>query len=325
MSAAEGETDEEEGVLVIEAPTPTPPPPPTPTATPEPTPPPLPTYSVEQMKKKKGYVNADGVNLRSGPDTAYEVVEVLDAHTVVTLTGKSGDWYQATCEKGDGFLSAEFVMMGAVPTPTPTPRPYTVTKLDRVTGYITSKDVNFRAGPHKSYEVLVQAERYDTLSITGESEDWYRVRYKSKTGYIAKRYVRVGISPKEYESAGKYSSADVLLMAQIAYRESARGNTEGYKAVASVVLNRVRSSKWPSTIEKVIFQGKGAQFSPAENENRLRLTKPSKACVAAVCDVMANGSILPSEVMYFRTARKGTSWASSRTYYATYGGNCYFS
>ena len=45
----------------------------------------------------------------------------------------------------------------------------------------------------------------------------------------------------------------------------------------------------------------------------------------AVREVMESGSILPSNVMYFRTARKGTDWASSRTYYGTYGGNCYFS
>ncbi|MDR1620068.1 MAG: cell wall hydrolase, partial [Clostridiales bacterium] len=85
------------------------------------------------------------------------------------------------------------------------------------------------------------------------------------------------------------------------------------------------SSKFPNSIERVIFQGSGAQFSPADNANKLRLSRPSDMCVRAVRDVLLNGSILPSEVMYFRTASKGTEWASSRAYYNTYGGNCFFS
>lgn len=313
--------EEDDAVLAFEAPTPSP----TPAVTPAPTPTPLPTFTVETLEKQQGYVMANGVNLREGPHTAYEVKTVLDANTQLTIIGKAAEWYQVECEAQQGFLSAEFVGLGPVPTPKPTAVPYKVERMSSTTAYVNASTVNFRAGPHRSYDILAEAERYERVTITGTSGDWYRVKYNKKTGYMLKSYVRIGLSPANYKGAGSYSAADVLLMAQIAYRESARGDSDGYKAVASVILNRIHSSKYPSSVEKVVFQGNGAQFSPAENPNKLRLTKPSDACVQAVSEVMANGSILPSNVMYFRTASKGTSWSSARTYHATYGGNCYFS
>lgn len=303
--------------------TPSPAPTPTPEPTPSPTPA-LPAYTVEPLKEQSGYVTASGVNLRSGPHTAYDVLSILDFHTKLTITGKSEAWYQVECLDAVGFLSEEFVALGAIPTPKPTPKPFEVVKMASTTGYVNSGSVNFRTGPGRSYDIISECERYDKLTITGTSGDWYRVKYNKKTGYMLKSYVRIGLSPKGYASVGKYTSADVLILAQIAYCENARGVEEGYKAVASVVLNRVHSGKYPNTIEKVIFQGNGAQFSPADNANKLRLTKPSDQCVKAVSEVLRNGSILPSNVMYFRTASKGTVWGSVRVYYDTFGGNCYF-
>lgn len=320
MALTPSEDAEESDILLFTDPPPTATPAPTPSHTPT-----LPPYSVEQLDEKSGYVTASGVNLRSGPNTAYEVLSVLDTHTKLTVIGQSEEWYQVKYQDSIGFLSNEFVAIGAVPTPKATPKPFEVTKMSSTLGYVNSGTVNFRSGPGRSYDIIAECERYDKLTITGTSGDWYRVKYNKKTGYILKSYVRIGLSPKNYASVGSYTSADVLILAQIAYRENARGVEEGYKAVASVVLNRVHSGKYPNTIEKVVFQGNGAQFSPAENANKLRLTKPSDLCVKAVSEVLKNGSTLPSNVMYFRTASKGTNWGSTRVYYGTYGGNCYFS
>ncbi len=297
---------------------------PIPTPSPSPTPDPTPEIAVETMEEQAGYIIGSKVNLRAGPDTGFERVDSLKRSTTITILGKSGDWYHIRYGDTEGFVSSEFIGFGAVPTPEPTPRPFTVEKMSSKTAFVSASSANFRKGPGTDFSVIAECERYDKVTVTGLSDNWYRVKRDGKTGYIMQKYVKIGISPNTVESAGKFNAADVLLAAQIAYLESDRGDSKGYQAVASVILNRVKSSKYPSTVERVVFQGNGSQFSPADDEERLRLTKPSSTCVKAVREVFANGSILPAEVMYFRIAKKGTDWASSRTYYETFGGNCYF-
>ena len=52
----------------------------------------------------------------------------------------------------------------------------------------------------------------------------------------------------------KITKADIDLMAKLVYCESRGEPFEGKIAVASVVLNRVMSPKFPNTIKEVIFQ-----------------------------------------------------------------------
>lgn len=61
----------------------------------------------------------------------------------------------------------------------------------------------------------------------------------------------------------KYSEQDLRLMANIIFCEAGNQSYAGKKAVGIVVMNRVRSHKFPNTITKVIYQK--SQFGPASN------------------------------------------------------------
>ncbi len=56
-----------------------------------------------------GQVNGSGVNMRSGPGTGYGVVAVLSRGAVVTLAGKSGDWYKVKRGSQTGYVSASYI------------------------------------------------------------------------------------------------------------------------------------------------------------------------------------------------------------------------
>ena len=77
---------------LLKAPTATPIPP-EPTATPTPT---APALSPEPRPRVEGKVTAYGLNVRSGPGTAYPIVGGLSLDDVVELVGKNaaGDWLQ---------------------------------------------------------------------------------------------------------------------------------------------------------------------------------------------------------------------------------------
>ena len=112
-------------------------------------------------------------------------------------------------------------------------------------------------------------------------------------------------------------------MAQLVHQEAKYTSQDGLTAVANVVYNRLRSRKFPNTLEGVVFQD--GQFSPAESESKLRSVRPSTGAVEAVLEVFARGkTILPSNVLYFRASRMGKEWSSARRYYGQYGGNYFY-
>ena len=65
------------------------------------------------------------------------------------------------------------------------------------------------------------------------------------------------------EKVKKYSEKDLRYMSTIIYCEARGESYAGQKAVGIVVMNRVRSKKFPNSIKKVIYQS--GQFSPVSN------------------------------------------------------------
>ncbi len=55
------------------------------------------------------------------------------------------------------------------------------------------KGLNIRSGPGKNYEVIASAKNGATVTILGEENGFYKVKYSGeKTGYVSKDYVSVG-------------------------------------------------------------------------------------------------------------------------------------
>ena len=121
--------------------------------------------------------------------------------------------------------------------------------------------------------------------------------------------------------SGPYSGEDVLLAARVAYFESGKSE-EGYRAVLCVILNRVESSKWPNSVNDVVYQK--SQFSVVSRSDFLTKTIPDSV-IGYANDVLNNGNrLLPTNVMSFRSGASDKTWGT-RTYYGTYGGNDFYS
>ena len=56
-----------------------------------------------------GVVVGNGVNLRSGPGTGYQVLSCLPRGTFVTVNGAEGIWYKVTYNGMNGYMSSEYV------------------------------------------------------------------------------------------------------------------------------------------------------------------------------------------------------------------------
>lgn len=105
----------------------------------------------------------------------------------------------------------------------------------------------------------------------------------------------------------QFAEGDRYLLANLIYCEAGNQPYDGQLAVGAVVINRVLSSVYPSTVVGVIYQNK--QFSPVAS-GRLALAlaenRATEACYRAADEAMA-GKTNVGTCVYFRTPIEGLS------------------
>lgn len=115
-----------------------------------------------------------------------------------------------------------------------------------------------------------------------------------------KSIVRKAKNNAKKKEKKKYTDSELRYMTSIIYCEARGESYQGKKAVGIVVMNRVRSNKFPDTVKKVIYQS--GQFSPVRNgsldsalnkydkmEKKDKFTGTMKTCQKAAKEVL-NGS-----------------------------------
>ncbi len=116
-------------------------------------------------------------------------------------------------------------------------------------------------------------------------------------------------------SQGSYSDADVYLLARLIYGEARGESYVGQVAVGAVVLNRVASSKFPSTVSGVIYQ-QGAFDAVEDGQINLQ---PSQECYNAARDAMNGWDPSGGALYYFNPATATNKWIWSRPMTLTIG------
>jgi N-acetylmuramoyl-L-alanine amidase len=106
-----------------------------------------------------------------------------------------------------------------------------------------------------------------------------------------------------------YSDDDLYWLSRIVSAEAKGEPIKGQIAVANVVLNRVASGKFPSTIKGVIFAR--GQFSPVSNG--ALYDKPTKDAIESAKKALNGTRVIGKNVYYFFEARTASSrWSKSR-------------
>ena len=114
---------------------------------------------------------------------------------------------------------------------------------------------------------------------------------------------------------GGYSASDVYLLAKLIYGEARGEPYQGQVAVGAVVLNRVKSAKFPNTISGVIYQ---PYAFTAVDDGQINLT-PNETAKSAARDAL-NGWDPTNGCLYYYNPRTATSkWIWSRPIVTTIG------
>lgn len=115
---------------------------------------------------------------------------------------------------------------------------------------------------------------------------------------------KVATPEKKPEKAYSFTENDRYLLAKIAKAEMGTEDTEAKALAILVVLNRLKSDKFPNTIKEVLYQKN--QFSPIGNGSFDRL-EPDEDCYKAL-ELVESGWNESKEATFFEACPNGSTW-----------------
>lgn len=144
------------------------------------------------IKTGIAFVEATSLRLRSGPGKSYATIDYAHNNEVVVLMGKSGDWYKVNYNLQVGYMHSDYLKV--------------TTRENAELGYgrVNGSRVNIRSGPSTGYGVVAQATLGDKAYIIGINNQWFKIIYGEKIGYIRSDYLDLTEYPYENrDSANK--------------------------------------------------------------------------------------------------------------------------
>jgi len=142
----------------------------------------------------------------------------------------------------------------------------------------TNKKIYVYKKADKESKVVGTMSKNTVVNVEEVGEEWTKVSSGKITGYVknsslltgteaverAEKVCKNGTSKikaiKASSPAMSVNASDEKLLATIIWCEAGNQSRTGKVAVGAVVLNRVRSAKFPNTIKEVIYQNR--QFTP---------------------------------------------------------------
>lgn len=162
--------------------------------------------SSSSSSAKDGYINASDVRLRAEASTSAKILDTLSKNTKLSVKDSSGDWYAVTCDGTDGYVYKQYVSLGS-----PSSTDVKVDSVSEDTGYIKGYYVRVRTAPSTSSSIIVSLNTGAKLSVTGQTDDWYQVKYNSQTGYVYKSYLSLGEPASSSNTSTNSSKAQAIV------------------------------------------------------------------------------------------------------------------
>ena len=180
------------------------------------------------------------LRVRSGASTSSSVLGYLINGASVTITGENGNWYVISYNGGTGYVSKDYISVTGASSSAPS-RGEEVNTTNK-TGYVVNVTSNLRvrSAASTSSSVLGYLINGASVTITGESGNWYSINYSGKTGYVCKDYISLTANggSSTNNSSSKYETILNAMKAHIGTPYVWGGSGE---LLTTASLNRLRS------------------------------------------------------------------------------------
>ena len=224
----------------------------------------------------------DFAYVRTTPSDDGEIAGKLrkgDMARVEALTNNG--WYQITSGNLTGYIKADVSLTGQ-----------------------SCKDYAQAVGYNGSTGITVAEEEAAIAAFNAAIEEAARQEAAKKAAASASSSSSSNVSSTQ-KSSYSAGADEVTLLAAIVEKEAGGSGYQGMLAVASVVMNRVRSSSYPDTVEGVIGQ-KGQFTGGISGLSNIISRGPSSAAIRAAEAALAGEDIVDGKVS-FRSSSTGHS------------------
>lgn len=243
-------------------------------------------YSMTAVAKE------DGINLRAAANKDAEVVGAVYENVTYTVTPEKTDdaWVCLQVATGtEGYASADYM---EVTEGYRVAEPVDGTAVDEDT---TSEETS--TTETKKASGSVEENKQSTQTTTEKTSTTQQTTTEATTQ--ANNSSNIGSSSRTPVSL---SDADINLMAAVMTLECGNESYEGQLAVANVILNRLQSGAWGSTISSVVYAAN--QFSVVSDSRLQGLIQngAQASCIQAARDACAGNNNI-GDLMSFRPAR----------------------
>ena len=272
------------------------------------------------------------MNVRAEASAEAEIVGRLRKGDVAEVIEKGEEWTHIRSGNVDGYVKNEYCVYGVEALA------YAKANVDtRVT--ITGNGVRVRSEASSDSSVVAAVSKGAVLIAETEAESvdgWVAVKYTGKTRYVSADFAELKlatgsaitieeeqeIARKKAEEEAKRKAAqvtevtvvqkeafdattdEILFLAALIQCEAGSECYEGKVAVGAVVMNRVRSSRYPNSITGVITSP--GQFTPygSGKVDSVMANGPKDSCIQAAQEAI-NGLDNTGGAVSFRTKRTG--------------------
>lgn len=221
----------------------------------------------------------DFAYVRVAPSDDAEIAGKLRRGDMARVESLTNDgWYQITSGNLSGYIKADVSLTGTA-----------------------CRDFANAVGYNGSVGITVEEEQAIAAAFQAAAEQAAREQAAKAAKAQA---ASSSVSSTQKESYGA-STDEVTLLAAIVEKEAGGSGYQGMLAVASVVMNRVRSSSYPNSIAGVIDQ-KGQFTGGIAGLSRIISRGPSSAAIRAAEAALAGEDIVGGKVS-FRSTSTGHS------------------
>ena len=242
------------------------------------------------------------LNVRAEANEDSEKVGELYTDCGGKILEQQGNWTKIQSGDVVGWAKNEYLIFGSE-----------AETLASEVGNLVAKANTDALSVHKSNSE--SAEIYGLMAVNDEviaiekQGDWVAIDFNGQTGYVSSKYVSVDFkidsgetmdvikerARKEAEEKAKMTEnrgavpadvSDLTLLAALIQCEAGGESYEGQLAVGAVVMNRLRSGAYPSSLQGVIYAS--GQFTPALNGKvaKVAANGPKASCFQAAQEAL---------------------------------------
>lgn len=298
----------------------------------------------------------DALNIRATPDEDGELIGKLYKGSAATVleVDESG-WTKITSGSvTEGYVKNDYIAVGEEAKEI-------AERDGKLVATITTETIHVRSEASEDASVVDLAAEGDQYTAITENDGWVEIEFEGQPAYVSAEYTSVELvlgeaitieeelaaqkaeeeakaaaekakaaaetetdkkeSSTTEKSAVSASTDDTMLLAALVQMEAGGESYEGKVAVASVVMNRVRSGGYPSSISGVIYQS--GQFPGAASGKLASIlaSGSSSSCQQAASEALA-GTDNVGGLTHFISVRSANYEAYGS--YTVIGNHCFY-